>query len=74
MQQDPYKQAVGGAIVSQNIALIQVIGMILGFIGGLLIGAYVFFPMGGNASLFAIACPIIGLVVGQRLLLSLLAR
>lgn len=74
MNRDPYKQAARGAIVSQNFALIQLVGLALGFIGGAIVGAYVFVPLGGWGAVLGIASPIIGMVVGQRLLLTLLAR
>lgn len=69
-----YQSAARGAIVSQNLALIGLVGMGLGFVVGVVIAAYVLFPMGGWFSLIGIATPIIGMIVGQRILLQMLAR
>lgn len=69
-----YQSVARGAVVAQNVALIQLVGMVLGFVGGVILGAYVFLPMGGVGAILAIAAPIIGLVVGQRVLIGLMAR
>lgn len=69
-----YQSAARGAIVSQNLALVGLVGLVLGFIGGGLVGAYVFVPMGGWGAVLGVASPIIGMVVGQRLLMQALAK
>lgn len=69
-----YQTAARGAIVSQNLALVSLVGIVLGFIGGALVGAYVFVPLGGWGTVLGVASPIIGMVVGHRLLMELLAR
>ena len=69
-----YQSAARGAIVSSNLALIGLVGMGLGFVGGVLLGAYVLFPLGGWMALLGIAAPIVGMVVGYRVMLQVLAR
>ena len=61
-------------VVSQNLALIGLAGIVLGFIGGLVIGAYVFVPMGGWGAVLGILSPVIGMFVGNRLLMEIMAR
>jgi hypothetical protein len=63
-----------GAIVGQNYQFLVLIAMGLGFVAGVIIGAYVFVPVGGWGAVLGLACPIIGLVVGPRLLFILMAR
>ena len=69
-----YQEAARGAVVSQNLALIGLAGIVLGFIGGLVIGAYVFVPMGGWGAVLGILSPVIGMFVGNRLLMEIIAR
>ena len=69
-----YQSAAKGAIVGMNLALVGLVGLGLGFVGGVLIAAYVLFPMGGIWSLAGIFAPIVGMVVGYRLLMEGLAR
>lgn len=69
-----YQSAAKGAIVSQNLALLGLVGMALGFVGGVIVGAFVFFPMGGWGAVLGVASPIVGMVVGQRLLMEVLAK
>ena len=74
MNDDQNRQMARNAMAVQNLQLKLIGGMVLGFIVGVLIGAYVFFPMGGWGSLLGILAPIIGIFVGQRAVLSMLGR
>lgn len=46
------------------------LGLAVGFVVGVLVGAYLFFPMGGWWSLLGVASPIIGMLVGFRLFIE----
>ena len=74
MNDDQNRQMARNAMAVQNLQLKMIAGMVLGFIVGVLVGAYVLFPLGGWGSLAGIAAPIIGIFLGQRVVLSMLSR
>lgn len=73
-QDEQNRQMARNAMAVQNLQLKLVAGMILGFIVGCAVAAYVILPMGGLAIWLAVFTPIIGIFVGQRLVLSMLGR
>jgi uncharacterized membrane protein YvbJ len=73
----PTKQLARSAITVQNLQIMMIGGMIVGFVVGVLIAAYVILPMSrDNALLMLIAVftPIIGIWAGSRVVLALVAR
>jgi uncharacterized membrane protein YvbJ len=70
----PTKQLARSATTVQNVQLMLLGGMLLGFIVGVLIAAYLILPMGGVAIFVAVFFPFVAAFIGQRVVLSMLAR
>lgn len=61
------------ANTAMNLQLIAIGGMVVGFIAGALVGAYLLAPLGGWGAVGAIAAPLLGIYVGGRTAISLVA-
>ena len=60
--------------MGQNYRFLVLVAVVLGFVAGLFVGAYVFIPMGGWGSVVGLASPVIGMVLGPRILFMIMAR
>ena len=78
MDDEQRRQMARNAMAVQNLQLKLVAGMVAGFIVGVLVAAYIILPREGPSTswitLLAVFTPILGIFVGQRLVLSMLSR
>ena len=78
MNDDERRRMAQNATAVQNLQLKLIAGMVAGFIVGVLLAAYVILPREGETAswitIAAVFTPIVGIFVGQRVVLSMLSR